>query len=108
MTDAPKRIIARIDYDGEIDGQWIDADAPRPHSFGHYFTEYTRADLIDMDVLRMVEAAFRRAVDDLDEWVACQDALEKAGFNMDDTRNRAEDGHAALADLRAMMEKINE
>ena len=88
------------------------SDAPARISMGNPLTgevkEYLAADLIDMDVLRMVEAAFRRAVDDLDEWVACQDALEKAGFNMDDTRNRAEDGHAALADLRAMMEKINE
>ena len=43
MTEAPTRILAKTDYDGEIDGQWIDADAPRPHSFGHYFDEYILA-----------------------------------------------------------------
>ena len=56
------------------------------------------------EVLKEVVAAFRRAVDHLHEWVACKDALEKAGFNMDDTRNRAEEGRAALASLRKAME----
>jgi hypothetical protein len=45
MSDDPGRILARTDYDGDVDGQWIDADAPRPHSFGRYFSEYLRADL---------------------------------------------------------------
>lgn len=45
MSEAPERIIARTDYDGDVDGQWLDASAPRPHSFGHYFEEYVRADL---------------------------------------------------------------
>lgn len=43
--EMPERIIVREDYDGDVDGQWLDASAPRPHSFGHYFTEYRRADL---------------------------------------------------------------
>ena len=94
MTDAPKRIIARIDYDGEIDGQWIDADAPRPHSFGHYFTEYTRADLIDMDVLQRVEAAG-------------QNLRAFARLFSDDPATVAiNEWDAALTAFQAMMEKL--
>ena len=48
MTETvPDRILVRVDYDGDVDGQWINADAPRPHSFGHYFTEYVPATALE-------------------------------------------------------------
>jgi hypothetical protein len=57
MSDYPNRILIRIrfDYDGNVDGQWIDADAPKPHSFGHYHAEYVPAARIEADARRVAE-----------------------------------------------------
>ena len=43
------------------------------------------------------------ALDDLDEWVGCKNALEKSGFNMDDTAERAEMCRATLTRIDAIM-----
>lgn len=43
------------------------------------------------------------ALDDLDEWVGCKDSLEKAGFNMDDTADRAKLARSTLAEIDALM-----
>lgn len=67
MTDAPERILARVDYDGDVDGQWIDADAPKPHSFGHYFTEFVRADMAEARIAEL-EAALAQCRSLLIAW----------------------------------------
>ena len=48
-------------------------------------------------------AALVIALDDLDEWVGCKNSLEKAGFNMDDTAERAEMCRATLTRIDAIM-----
>lgn len=63
MSDAPERIIAKVDYDGDVDGQWLDASAPRPHSFGRYFAEYVRADLVEALQARVAELEARLELD---------------------------------------------
>lgn len=50
-------------------------------------------------IVALVEASVS-ALDDLDEWTEIAAALEHAGFNMDDTADRANRLRAALAALR--------
>jgi hypothetical protein len=45
------------------------------------------------------EEALAIALDDLDEWVGCKDSLEKAGFNVDDTADRAKLARTTLAEI---------
>lgn len=75
MADEPERV-------------WIGLRGVNTYKADHFDTEYLRADLIDMDVLRRVEAAL------------------KDSFGISRAQERI--SKAALTDLRAMMEKINE
>ena len=109
MNDAPERIWL-LPFDGE---QRCWCDDPDPGGLGHgdEATEYVRADLYEALQARVAmlksalieaERALAIALDDLDEWVGCKGALEKAGFNMDDTADIAEAARAALARIRAI------
>ena len=90
MTDAPKRIRIDPDYNG-WDSQVIGWDSDRRDDQGRHFAEsdwpeYLRADLIDMDVLRRVEAAL------------------KDSFSI--SRAQGIIANKALVHLQAMMEKL--
>ncbi len=88
MTDAPKRMTQGNPLTGEI-------------------AEYLRADLIDMDVLRRVEEGMAFARNRLE-------MIANGAWNGDARDFKRSipsvfsDFDAALADLRAIMEKINE
>ncbi len=53
------------------------------------------------EVVALVEA-LKIATDDLEEWVGCKTSLEAAGFNMDDTAERANTARAALEAWEAL------
>jgi len=44
MSDMPERIIARVDYDGEWDGQWCEPGREPLGVHAYYHAEYVRAD----------------------------------------------------------------
>lgn len=63
----------------------------------------TRADLIDMDVLRKVEAGYTKSLAEAESWI--HDQLDGTG-HVEAALADLNDSRAALTDLRAMMEKL--
>ena len=94
MADAPERV-------------WIGLRGVNTYKADHFDTEYLRADLIDMDVLRRVEEGMAFARNRLE-------MIANGAWNGDARDFKRSipsvfsDFDAAHADLRAMMEKINE
>lgn len=100
MSNAPERISLEL-RQGLSDDFWSECRDPRYAKSEP--VAYVRADLSDA-LLREAMEALGMAVDDLDEWVACGDSLDQAGFNMDGTADCAERARATLAKLRAHLE----
>lgn len=95
MTDAPKRIVAWPGISGWLCGTWSQTRYPEDGQV------YTRADLIDLDVLRRVEAALDHCVEKEVEYMRTNNLGDP------EKQHTVRYGRAALTDLRAMMEKIN-
>ena len=70
---------------------------------GYETQEYINADLIDMDVLRRVEAGYSKALTEAESWI--HDQLDGTG-HVEDALADLDESRSALTGLRAMMEKL--
>jgi len=60
MSDMPERIIARVDYDGEWDGQWCEPGREPIGIHAYHHAEYVQADRIE--ALEAENARLRKAL----------------------------------------------
>ena len=110
MTDAPK--LKPCPFCGNADellygfgGRIFCDECGCEGPFSHFFKGdwNTRADLIDMDVLRRVEAGYSKALTEAESWI--HDQLDGTG-HVEDALADLDESRSALTGLRAMMEKL--
>jgi hypothetical protein len=75
-------------YNGQIYNEWDQDPAAIEISQENKALILSAPDLLEAAMV---------ALDDMDEWLAISESLERAGFNMDDTAERAENLRAAIS-----------